>query len=262
MEGPNKRMKAQCYTPAVKKQHSPMLKDLVTNRANSPASEGPGRISRFEQDYEKVRKIGEGHFGSVVQCVHRLDGLDYAIKISKKPTKKHNCLEEALHEVFALSALSVAGENPYIVRYYTGWIESNQLYIVMELCDGSLLNFAEQEHLDEKAIKRVFRDICLGLNELHSKDIVHLDIKPENILRSQNGNFKLADLGLARLLSKLNMAHPEGDMRYLAPEMLDDDTSTPLKKADIFSLGMMLYELMERQQPPRKGSEWKSLRRG
>ena len=108
----------------------------------------------------------------------------------------------------------------------------------------------------------MFREICLGLNELHSKDIVHLDIKPENILRSQNGNFKLADLGLARLLSKLNMSHPEGDMRYLAREMLDDDTNIPLKKADIFSLGMMLYELMERCPPPRNGDEWKRLRSG
>jgi len=94
------------------------------------------------------------------------------------------------------------------------------------------------------------RDVCLGLQELHEKGIVHLDIKPENILLSFSGKFKIGDLGLARLLSKITEEGdiPEGDCRYLAHELLNDDPAVAipdLRKADIFALGMMAYEMME-----------------
>jgi serine/threonine protein kinase len=64
--------------------------------------------------------------------------------------------------------------------------------------------------------------VLLGLHELHSKGIVHLDIKPENILEGKTGNFKLADLGMARFLTKIteDINIPEGDCRYLAKELL------------------------------------------
>jgi serine/threonine protein kinase len=94
------------------------------------------------------------------------------------------------------------------------------------------------------------RDVCLGLQELHSRGIVHLDIKPENILESFSGKFKLGDLGMSRLLSQIMEEHdfPEGDARYLAKELLNDDpdASMPdLTKADIFALGITFYELIE-----------------
>ena len=67
------------------------------------------------------------------------------------------------------------------------------------------------------------RHSCLGLKGLHDKDIVHLDIKPENILQSASGTFKLGDLGMARLIKQLKQPGteiPEGDARYLAKELL------------------------------------------
>lgn len=102
------------------------------------------------------------------------------------------------------------------------------------------------------------RDVCLGLDELHSKGIVHLDIKPENILESFGGKFKLGDLGMARLHSKIVEEHdiPEGDCRYLAKELLNDDPSIPipnLTKADIFALGITAYELIEGKQLEKNG---------
>lgn len=94
------------------------------------------------------------------------------------------------------------------------------------------------------------RDICLGLTELHARGIVHLDIKPENILESFSGKFKIGDLGMARILTKIVEEHdiPEGDCRYLAREVLNDDPNIPipdLTKADIFSLGITMYEMIE-----------------
>lgn len=78
----------------------------------------------------------------------------------------------------------------------------------MELCKESLRNhfkkkIQKEEYLTETEIKKIMRDVCLGLQELHSRGIVHLDIKPENILMSFSGKFKLADLGIARLQTKI-----------------------------------------------------------
>ena len=126
----------------------------------------------------------------------------------------------------------------------------------MELCHESLRSFSlkrrrhEGYDLSEVEIRGIMRDACLGLSELHSKGIVHLDIKPENILRSMQGKFKIGDLGMARLLTQIVEDHefPEGDCRYLAKELLNDDPSVPipdLTKADIFALGMVTYELIQ-----------------
>lgn len=130
---------------------------------------------------------------------------------------------EALQEAYALSALSVSSENPYIVRYYRGWIENEQLYIQMELCEQSLYDQFVEDRISEKGILKIMRDICLGLNELHDKGIVHLDLKLENILLGSSGKYKLGDLGLSRLIDKLKNDIPEGDSRYLALELLSND---------------------------------------
>jgi serine/threonine protein kinase len=127
----------------------------------------------------------------------------------------------------------------------------------MELCKESLRSYAIKKrnseggyNLSEDEIKKIMRDVCLGLTELHVKGIVHLDIKPENIMESFSGKFKIGDLGMARLLTKIVEEHdiPEGDCRYLAKELLNEDPNIPipdLTKADIFSLGMIVYELVE-----------------
>lgn len=84
--------------------------------------------------------LGSGNFGQVVRVVNRLDWIEYAVKITKKPSHKRRVnMEEALQEVYALAALSASSENTHIVRYFTGWIEEEQLYIQMELCQTSLL---------------------------------------------------------------------------------------------------------------------------
>ena len=102
------------------------------------------------------------------------------------------------------------------------------------------------------------REVCLGLQELHNRGIVHLDIKPENILESFSGKFKLGDLGMSRLMSQVVEEHdiPEGDARYLAKELLNDDPFAQipdLTKADIFALGITFYELIEDVQLDKNG---------
>jgi len=99
----------------------------------------------------------------------------------------------------------------------------------MELCRQSLREFVQKKRtkslngLEEVDIKRALRHALLGLKGLHDQDIVHLDIKPENILQGVNGDFKLGDLGMARMISQVKAKKteiPEVDARYLAKELL------------------------------------------
>ncbi len=127
----------------------------------------------------------------------------------------------------------------------------------MELCKESLRSYSAKKRrsdgtydMPEQELRTIMRDVCLGLQELHNKGIVHMDIKPENILESFSGKFKIGDLGMSRLLTSIAEDHeiPEGDCRYMAKEVLIDDPNVPipdLTKADMFALGIVLYELVE-----------------
>ena len=122
-------------------------------------------------------------------------------------------------------------------------------------------------YIPEKIIFKIMRDVLRGMNELHKKNIVHLDIKPENILIGNSGKYKIADLGMARFLLKISEADniPEGDCRYLSKELLSKEVLNnipDLKKSDIFSLGMTAYELISLVELSKNGAEWRSLRDG
>jgi serine/threonine protein kinase len=192
-----------------------------------------------------------------------------------------------------LSALSVEADCPNIVRYFNSWIEDDRIHIVMELCVRSLRQvkreaksqrkmrqrdpakfqdegvdqFTDRGYVAEWYIRKVMRDCLLGLKELHDNDIVHLDIKPENVLEGKSGKYKLADLGMARFLTKITevVDIPEGDCRYIAKELLSRETMTnlpDLKMCDVFSLGITAYELLTLEKLEKNGAEWRDLREG
>lgn len=119
----------------------------------------------------------------------------------------------------------------------------------MEHCKHSLKFLKQiQQYFPESQIRHILRDISLGLKSLHKRNVVHLDIKPENILLSNTGKYKISDLGLSRIAKRSKDEEiNEGDSRYLAPELLHDFTVgelPDLTKADIFSLGVTIYELI------------------
>jgi len=113
---------------------SRMSEDLLERplkRADSNFSQSLDQELRFDKEFDVVSEIGKGHFGVVKRCRNKLDGLEYAVKITKHKWRGDRGKQEALQEVFALSALSVCDDNPYIVKYFNGWIEDSKLYIVV-----------------------------------------------------------------------------------------------------------------------------------
>jgi serine/threonine protein kinase len=222
--------------------------------------------SRYACDYTEIKEIGSGSFGRVYKCRKNLEKLEYAVKKIKLRGKSEHCNYRAIQEALTLAHSSYLDDNSYIVKYYTAWIEKNFLYLIMELCDCSLPEYIERKgQMDEKRLYQVFREVCKGLKKLHKHNIVHLDIKPDNILFSFNHKFKIGDLGLARITTNMSGDIPEGDSRYLAPELmnaLSDGQVPDLTKADIFSLGCTILELMNNKPLPNNGPEWHDIRNG
>eukprot|EP00435_Cladocopium_sp_Y103_P011271 s1951_g2.t3 len=189
----------------------------------------------------------------------------------KKTTRISKGLRQTeLREVFALANVSMeAAACPYIVRYYSSWLEDGRLHIQTELCRCSLRDRLNERKawpvasFTENEVLEVLRHVAAGLQVLHSLGFVHLDIKPDNILvaRSDEGCYKIADLGLAAAAMGTGCDDiTEGDCRYLAKEVLRGHLRD-LPKADVFSLGLVLYELaINPRGLPSNGPEWQMIR--
>lgn len=237
-----------------------LLSDVQSSMSRSE------RMSLFNENYEILENLGSGHFGTVYKCKNRFDGLIYAIKVLNTATKT------AINEAQALASLNVMYESTHIVRYFSSWKEENTVYIVMEMCSKNLEQWGQQTpKIDEKMIRKIIKHLCKALSKLHKDKMVHLDIKPENILISNSGKYKLSDLGLVKVLRNKEDVRTltEGDARYMAKELLHDysfedvnSNKADLTKADIFSLGITMYELMTRNviNLPKNGPLWHQLR--
>lgn len=245
-------------------------------------STGEKNEGRFAGEFCSVTAIGQGQFSTVYRAKNRIDQCDYAVK---KTTRISRGLRQTqLREAFALANVSMeAAGCPYIVRYYSSWVEDERLHIQTELCDCSLRERMQDRVKDssrdprfrESELVEVIQHVGRGLQVLHACGYVHLDVKPDNILvgrasrRSDSAEvfekvcYKIADLGLAVAAMGSGCDDiSEGDCRYLAREVLRGDLSN-LPKADVFSLGLVVYELsINPKALPFNGDDWALLRDG
>ena len=237
--------------------------------------------SRYEEEFLEISELASGEFGCVKRARHRLDGVDYAVKISKKNLECSRHDEKmALNEVFAHAALI---KHKHFVRYYSSWVENGNVFIQNELCrGGSLTNNIQHrrrtgQRFTEAELRRMIVQILKGLQYIHNKDLVHLDIKPDNILLAcedeaeavaagSEVDYKIGDLGHVAHILADNISPEEGDCRYMAPEFLQMTVDPhQLFKADIFSLGLTLYEAASLSPLPRNSYDdpsYETLRTG
>lgn len=156
-----------------------------------------------------------------------------------------------------------------ITQYIDSFFEKNTLYIVMEHADGGDLYMAIQSrkkkgdqlthnYYQEDEIMRIFIQISLGLNHIHNKNIIHRDIKTQNIFITKNGIIKIGDFGVARIFDldkpsgsndaddnrdrKMNLMTIIGTPYYMSPELCENKPYN--FKSDVWSLGVILYELL------------------
>jgi len=235
---------------------------------------------RFAREFCEVTSIGKGQFSTVYRARNHIDQCLYAVKKTTRISR--GTRQSQLREVFALASCAIEAEAcPNIVRYFSSWVEDGRLHIQTELCECSLRDRLLQRRRRSQAeapgvvdprfgegeLVLVLRHVAAGLSVLHGRGFVHLDIKPDNILVSRgvspSGCYKIADLGLAAVAMGSGCDDiSEGDCRYLAKEVLRGDLSQ-LPKADVFSLGLVCYELATNPRPlPCNGEEWHQLRSG
>ena len=243
-------------------------------------------IPRYRQEFLELELIGSGEFGSVYKCINRLDGCTYAIKKSLKPVAGNINEKNALNEVYAHAVL---GKHENVVRYYSAWAEDNHMIIQNEYCNGGSLADAitnlqeEKKVFSEVELRQLLLHVAKGLRCIHSMQLVHMDIKPGNIfiskekkLHAMNDDsaddgfdeeetveeeitYKIGDFG--HVTSVNNPQVEEGDCRYLPTEILREDF-THLSKADIFALGLTVFEAGGGGPLPKNGPEWHKIRNG
>jgi membrane-associated tyrosine/threonine-specific cdc2-inhibitory kinase len=215
-------------------------------------------LTYFSEKFDDVGKIGEGSFGEVFKARCKETGIYYAVKKSKERFRSDSDRRSKLEEV---RQLAVIPKHDNCVEFIGAWEEDDYLYIQLELCRTSLEKYTEENHdITQDKLWDIFLDILLAVKHLHDHNLIHLDIKLENILVALNGRCKLGDFGLVINVSKKDLSDAvEGDPKYLAPELM---TGHFTKAADIFSVGITMLELASDLDLPSRGPLWHELRNG
>ncbi|CAH6787118.1 Nek3 [Phodopus roborovskii] len=208
-------------------------------------------------DYTVLRVIGQGSFGRALLVLQESSNQKFAMK-EVRLLKSFTDIQNSRKEAILLAKM----KHPNIVAFKESFEAEGHLYIVMEYCDGGdLMQKIKQqkgELLPEDTILNWFIQICLGVNHIHKKRVLHRDIKSKNVFLTQSGKVKLGDFGSARLLSS-PMAFActyVGTPYYVPPEIWENLPYN--NKSDIWSLGCILYELCALKHPFQANS-WKNL---
>eukprot|EP01025_Chloroclados_australasicus_P028487 TRINITY_DN2821_c1_g1_i7.p1 TRINITY_DN2821_c1_g1~~TRINITY_DN2821_c1_g1_i7.p1 ORF type:complete len:1255 (+),score=138.74 TRINITY_DN2821_c1_g1_i7:174-3938(+) len=192
----------------------------------------------------KRQRLGEGGFGVVYKAVmNRVD--EVAVKVVKTDAPKPKELELFKKEVQILTGL----RHKNIVQFYGACLEPGSLFFVTELMKGGDLYNALRQHPDmmswDKLGKKVALDIALGINYLHTRKppMIHRDLKSPNVLLSEEGVAKVADVGMVRSqVKELVTAQPIMTPLWAAPEVVRHERAS--LKADIWSYGILIWELI------------------
>ncbi len=204
---------------------------------------------RLDGRYEIHELIGVGGMAYVYKAYDRVEDRWVAIKILKEEfSNNSDFLRRFRNESKAIAVLS----HPNIVNVYDVSFGDQLQYIVMEYIDGiTLKEYIEQEGaIRWNEAVHFTMQILMALECAHEKGIIHRDIKPQNIMLLQDGTIKVADFGIARFLQSETTTMTDkaiGSVHYIAPEQARGDYITD--KADIYSVGVMLYEMLTGKLP-------------
>jgi len=230
------------------------LEECANNFAAALPRKDASEIGKRVGAYAIIRELGRGGMG-VVYLGERADGQFQklvAIKILKRGTDTDEVLRRFRNERQILANL----DHSNITRLLDAGSTSDGLpYFVMEFVEGTpITRFAQRENLDLRGRLKLFLKVCSAVDLSHRNHIIHRDIKPGNILVNHDGEPKLLDFGIAKLLSGRDDHHITVAVErrltpmYAAPEQAAGQSATVA--TDIYSLGALLCELLTNQPPP------------
>jgi serine/threonine protein kinase len=201
--------------------------------------------------YKILRFIGEGGMASVYEAEHEMLGTKVAIKVLSPILSANTQIKERFRNEARLMA---SLDHPNITKVIDFDEQPQQLSIVMEFLNGEDLNQKIKRNgaLNEKEITDIFSQTLSAFQYAHEKGIVHRDIKPSNIFILPNGQVKILDFGIAKLLGKGNemtqTGTPMGTPIYMSPEQVKADKSID-HRSDIYSLGITMFYAINGKPP-------------
>jgi len=194
--------------------------------------------------YHKYEKIGEGAYSNVYKGYHQGTSKNFAIKeINISVQKKY--IDRFREEINIMKNL----DNENIVKLYDTFENDNYIYLILEYCKyGDLKGFLNKRALKEEKVKKFMIQIVSALKYLNDNNIYHRDLKPPNILISENYILKISDFGLAKTCNNDDLLNTVcGSPLYMAPEIMKYKPYNT--KADLWSLGVIFYQMLTGNTP-------------
>ncbi|WOK99628.1 mitogen-activated protein kinase kinase kinase YODA [Canna indica] len=222
--------------------------------AFAPRTASETEVSLVRNQWQKRDLIGSGTFGNVYEASNRYNGALCAMKevnIIPDDSRSAECLKQLEQEINFLSQF----KHPNIVQYYGSEMIENRLYIYLEYVHPGSINKYIRKYcgsMTESVVRNFTRHILKGLIYLHSRKVMHRDIKGANLLVNEKGVVKLADFGMAKHLSGATSSNSvKGSAFWMAPEMLQSSISKEGYDlaVDIWSLGCTVIEMFTGKHP-------------
>jgi len=200
--------------------------------------------------YEIISKVAEGGVGSLYKARHPT--LDRTVLLKKLTLRGGSQFIERFKRE---ARMMMDFKNDHIVQVHDHFKEGHHYYIVEEYVDGISLDalIRRERYLSNEAAILILYEVCKALKYAHDKQVIHRDIKPGNILLSRQGEVKLVDFGIATSLEDTEDGLTRDGMvlgtpSYIPPEQIDDAKNVD-RRADIYSLGVVVYEMLTGRTP-------------
>lgn len=199
---------------------------------------------RIGNYYHKYEQIGKGAYSTVYKAYHNDLSKIFAVKEINISIHKKN-IERFREEIFLMNKFN----HQNILKLYETIEDDNYIYLILEYCEnGDLKNFLNKRPMKEKNVRKFMKQIVSGLQYLNNKNVYHRDLKPQNILLTQDYTIKISDFGLAKTCESNTLLDTIcGSPMYMAPEIMKYKKYDT--KADLWSLGVIFYQMLTGKTP-------------